>query len=960
MRKYKIGFMYFLATLLVVFVAGCGVETVSIPGVVSVTPAPGATNVAINATISATFNMAMSAASINGTTFTVTAPGGVAVAGSVALSSNGLVATFTPTGGTLANNTTYTATITTGASTPGGAELVSNFVWTFATTALPVPIVVSVTPVPFATNVATNAVISATFNEAMLASSINGTTTFTVQAPGGTDVPGSAVLSGSGLVATFTPTSGALTNNTTYTATITTAAVSTAGAPLVANYVWTFTTITPAPFVMSTVPLPGATGVPITQMLHAHFNEAMLCSTLQSPATTITLTGPGTTPVAITVACAGSGVTITPGSSLLYSTEYTATISVAAEDLAGTPMAMLYQWVFYTVPGPPPPPTVISTIPIDLAVGVPTNQVLSATFSEAMDPATINSATFLLKVTGGATVNGVITYAANGSVATFTPNEPLLPTQNYTANITVGAMDLNDDAAVTPYQWTFTTAAAPLVIPPTVISTIPVTPDPTSNPVVPEDVTVPINQIVSADFSEAMNPTTIVSANFTLTYLVAGVPTPVSGLVAYAGIGNQLVFVPSANLLPGTTYTATISTGVQSLTGVAMATPYTWIFKTSAAVVTSGPEVELTVPASGATGVDLNQAVSATFSEAMNPLTLTNATYQLYTGTSASGTPLPATITYDPVNFIATLTPTNPLAASTHYTAIVTDGATDQFGNPLVAGPVPNPWTFETGTAAFVPPIVLGPTILPFGGFSGPAGMTNTGTLTVINGDSGTTATAYTSYTGFHDNTVLIGGVAECTYTETPLDIGLVTGTIYSPLVSTSTFCPLEGTAADIAIATEALHEATTAYTTLQGLPSTPGSLAAEIGGTTIYPGVYNNATAVDITAGDLTLDAQGDPNAYFIFQIGTTLTVGLPGSPVNIILAHGAKASNIFWAVAGTGVYLEPSGGGTFNGTIIAENFIHVSTANNVSVVTVNGRLISLNASTTLVDTVINVPPAP
>jgi hypothetical protein len=80
----------------------------------------------------------------------------------------------------------------------------------------------------------------------------------------------------------------------------------------------------------------------------------------------------------------------------------------------------------------------------------------------------------------------------------------------------------------------------------------------------------------------------------------------------------------------------------------------------------------------------------------------------------------------------------------------------------------------------------------------------------------------------------------------------------------------------------------------------------------------------------------------------------------VNIILAHGAKASNIFWAVAGTGVYLEPSGGGTFNGTIIAENFIHVSTANNVSVVTVNGRLISLNASTTLVDTVINVPPAP
>jgi hypothetical protein len=60
---------------------------------------------------------------------------------------------------------------------------------------------------------------------------------------------------------------------------------------------------------------------------------------------------------------------------------------------------------------------------------------------------------------------------------------------------------------------------------------------------------------------------------------------------------------------------------------------------------------------------------------------------------------------------------------------------------------------------------------------------------------------------------------------------------------------------------------------------------------------------------------------------------------------------------VAGTGVYLEPSGGGTFEGTIIATNFIHVSTASYVNPVIVNGRLISLNASTTLVDTVINVP---
>src|ERR1035437_9796423 len=65
MRKLRIGFMCFLATLLVAFVAGCGQETITLPSVVSVTPAHGAANVALNTTITATFSQAMSSASIN-------------------------------------------------------------------------------------------------------------------------------------------------------------------------------------------------------------------------------------------------------------------------------------------------------------------------------------------------------------------------------------------------------------------------------------------------------------------------------------------------------------------------------------------------------------------------------------------------------------------------------------------------------------------------------------------------------------------------------------------------------------------------------------------------------------------------------------------------------------------------------------------------------------------------------
>src|ERR1039458_7187321 len=86
MRKYRFGITYWLAALLVVFVTGCGQETVKIPGVVSVTPAQGATGVLTNTTVTATFNMAMSPASITSAgTFTVAGPGG-AVTGAVTYS----------------------------------------------------------------------------------------------------------------------------------------------------------------------------------------------------------------------------------------------------------------------------------------------------------------------------------------------------------------------------------------------------------------------------------------------------------------------------------------------------------------------------------------------------------------------------------------------------------------------------------------------------------------------------------------------------------------------------------------------------------------------------------------------------------------------------------------------------------------------------------------------------------
>ena len=826
MRKTRFGIMYWLAVLSVIFVAGCGQETVTVPSVVSTIPANGATNVAINTPISATFSMAMKTATITASTFTVTGPGG-AVAGAVAYS--GSTATFTPTA-TLAYSTLYTATITTGATDLGGTHLLNN-------------------------------------------------------------------------------------------------------------YVWTFTTITPPPTVTATVPVNAATGVPIGQALSATFNEAVQCSTLASPATTFVVTGPGGAAVAGTVSCTGSVATFTPSANLAVNTVYTATITTGAKSLAGTPMASNYVWTFRTVPAPTPP-TVISTVPINLAINVPINRALTATFSVAMEAASIDAATFTLKVTGGAAITGVVTYAAAGSVATFTPASPLASSTAYTATITTGAMDLEGTALAGNYTWSFTTAAASSGTPPTVISTIPLN-------LAPD---VPLNQIVSATFSEAMDPASISSATFTLT---GPGSTAVSGLVAYAAIADSLTFTPTSNLAPSTLFTATITTGVTDLAGDALATNYVWTFTTGAAVAVTPPELVSTVPANAAIGVPLNQAVSATFTEAMNPLTITTETFQLTQG----GNPIAGTVSYDAINFIATFTPTVPLTASTTYTATVTDGATDLAGNPLGTTGAQNPWTFTTGAAIVPPPVVLGSTIALFGGFGGGAGMTNQGIHTVINGDIGTTG-ASTTMTGFHDTSLpIVGAVWPCTYTETPLNMGQVNGVIDTAAPPPTINCPDEGTAQTMALATEAALEARTAYTTLQGLPST-GVLAAELGGTTIYPGVYTNASSVGITLGPLTLDAKGDPNAYWVFQIGSSLTVGTPTSSESVILINGAKAGNVYWAVGGLpGAVINYGGGGTMVGTIISQPGITISSPGVAAVTTINGRVLALDASTTMVNTVINVP---
>jgi hypothetical protein len=255
-----------------------------------------------------------------------------------------------------------------------------------------------------------------------------------------------------------------------------------------------------------------------------------------------------------------------------------------------------------------------------------------------------------------------------------------------------------------------------------------------------------------------------------------------------------------------------------------------------------------------------------------------------------------------------------------------------------------------TGSTTEQLPPNLG-TAATFGAFGGGAGLTNQGIHTVINGDIGTTG-ASTLVTGFHD-----AGVG-CTYTETGSDVGLVNGNIDTAPPPPNGTCLEEGTTTTFDIATQAASDANIAFLDLNPA-SRPGGTdpgAGQLANSTLPPGIYKAAGGTFlITGGDLTLDAQGDTNAVWVFQTASSLTVGDAGVPRNVLLINGAQAKNVFWQV-GSAATINPAGG-TMVGTIIASMGISFSTPGNAAVCTLNGRALALNASVTMVNTVINVP---
>jgi hypothetical protein len=142
------------------------------------------------------------------------------------------------------------------------------------------------------------------------------------------------------------------------------------------------------------------------------------------------------------------------------------------------------------------------------------------------------------------------------------------------------------------------------------------------------------------------------------------------------------------------------------------------------------------------------------------------------------------------------------------------------------------------------------------------------------------------------------------------------------------------------------IADLTIAYNDAAGRTLCPVSVAGNIGGQTLSPGLYKSTSSLAVSSGDLTLDAHGNANAVFIFQIASSLTTT---TGRHVILAGGARASNVFWQVGSSATLGTNS---TFVGTIMADQSVSLTTG-----ATLNGRAMARIGAVTLEANIITKP---
>jgi hypothetical protein len=307
--------------------------------------------------------------------------------------------------------------------------------------------------------------------------------------------------------------------------------------------------------VVPTVTFPtGDSGLQVNTDIEVVFDEPLDISTINLDNVTVTgVIGGELVSVGGTLSYVGNLLSFDPSASLAPNTEYTATLTTDIKDLAGNSLPTPGVWKFTTG-------AITSVETADGAELVATNHKVVVSFIEDIAGAEL---TFTVVGANEPEVVGVTAYDADSKSVSFVPGSGVFSANTlYTATIktVVGGVVTNY------YVWSFTTSDESDVAAPEAL-----VPNPANR-----GIGFPINGNITALFNESLDPVTVNDLSFTLAPTVGG--GNVAGSVSYA---QKLVsFNPTANLVVGTEYTATLTTDVKDLAGISLTIAYTWTFTT--------------------------------------------------------------------------------------------------------------------------------------------------------------------------------------------------------------------------------------------------------------------------------------------------------------------------------------------------------------------------------------------
>ena len=752
------------------------------PTVLNVTPASGATAVAVTTPIVVTFNKPINPLTVNSSSVSILANNNI-VAGTYAI--NGTVVTFTPLsplpgGATIRVYVSYYASVQDFAANNGGGSTGTTF--TTATTAdTTAPTVVLVTPSSGSTGVGLNGQVVVSFSKSMNPATLTSGTVFLLA--------GNAKLSFSLNVSADNRTI-VLSNLNLPGSSVITLAVSSGAADLSSNPLADYTSqfVTASAFdttsgrVVNQRPGNGATGVSINASPVVLFvNKPMNASTIPG-ALHISQNGQLVTG---TVAVVGNGQTIqfTPASPWVFGALVQVFLDTTATDTSGNAVTA-YKGSF-TVTGDPTTtaPALLNASPLASTTNVPLNVILDAFYSQPLDPTTVIAKNVYVTGPGGTAIAATIALDSAGTTIHVTPASNLSANAQYCFyryNM-VGTNGL----AVSNLGYCFKTGGSLQTTAPNVSSVSPA--NSLGN--------VPLNANISIVFTGPIDPLTISATTVTIS---GGGMTSMPASISFTNNNQTVSITPEAPLPPSTTLTLTIS-GVKDVAANTVPT-FTSSFATGTSAATITPLIVVVSPPPAQTGVPINAVVSLQANSPFDATTVSATSFRLYDSTLNQDVIGTYSLSTDATT--AYFVPAASLATGRSYSVYFAGdntgtGMTDLAGNAFNG----STFNFTTGVAASsAAPQVTG--ISPLGGltkvpinaqltvsFNEPINAQRlTGITLATNGNPIVITTSLGSANQLLTITPTAGLLANTTYTLTIAGVADLSGnTMTTPVTSTFT-----------------------------------------------------------------------------------------------------------------------------------------------------------------------------